>query len=354
MKRAAKYCLITLLVVPVLSGVFGQAMGGGILQPARKRLSPEQTQQADAAFGRVDARREDFDVRADDGVLLRGWKVRPRTPNSDWVLLYHGVSDNRTGVLGHAEMLLRNGYSVLMMDARAHGESGGDLATYGWLERHDTRAITEALYKTEPIHCLFALGESMGASIALQSAGVETRIDGVVAESAFANLREVSYDYAGLHISHWLGRTLFRPALWFSLPSIEKKGGFRARDVSPERAVAERKFPVLLICGTGDRTIPCRHSKRIYEAAVGPKEFWQVPGAAHSAALGSAPREFERRVITFLFEIHMQKEPSGRGKGETSSARVLNDQQGDVVGLRSAGSELLDGLEDGNSKLLRR
>jgi len=44
---------------------------------------------------------------------------------------------------------------------------------------------------------LFALGESMGAAIALQSAAIDPRIAGVVAESSFSDLREVSYDYAG-------------------------------------------------------------------------------------------------------------------------------------------------------------
>lgn len=249
---------------------------------------------------RENASREDFDLRAPDGVLLRGWKVRPKMPNADWVLLFHGVSDNRAGMLGHAELLLRHRYSLVMMDARAHGASEGSIATYGWKERHDTKAIVDALYATEKVHCLFALGESMGAAIALQSAAVEPRIAGVVAESSFSNLREVSYDYAGLHLSSWLGKTLFRPAVWLALPAAEKEGGFKAENVSPERAIAGHAFPLLLICGTRDHTIPCRHSPRLFKAAKGEKELWVVPGAEHAGALGRNPAEFERRVTTFL------------------------------------------------------
>lgn len=98
------------------------------------------------------------------------------------------------------------------MDSRALGESGGDMATYGWKEREDTRAIADALYAGENVRHLYALGVSMGAAIALQSAAVEPRIDAVVAEDPFANLREVTYDYAGLQWSPLLGKTLFRPA----------------------------------------------------------------------------------------------------------------------------------------------
>ena len=308
MRRALLVAPVLLLLASVLSGGAGWLMGPGAVHPMRRPLTPELVQSADAAFSRLGATREDFDVTASDGVMLRGWKVRPRQPNGDWVLLFHGVSDNRVGVLGHAEFLLRHGYSLVMMDARAHGASEGEIATYGWREREDTRTIVDALYASESVHCLFALGESMGGAIALQSAAVDPRIAGVVAESAFSDVREVGYDYAGLHLSPWLGKTLFRPGVWLGLPRAEQEGGFAAEEVSPARAVASRPFPVLLICGTADRTIPCRHSERIYEAATRPKSLWIVPGAEHAAALGKAPEEFERRVVGFFGDLHAERQ----------------------------------------------
>jgi pimeloyl-ACP methyl ester carboxylesterase len=187
-----------------------------------------------------------------------------------------------------------------MMDSRAHGESGGTMATYGWKERYDTAAITDALYSTERVHHLGALGVSMGAAIALQSAAVEPRIEGVVAEDPFANLREVSYDYGGLHFSPMLGKTLFRPATIFGMMGMAKAGGFSPDDVSPENAVAARPFPILLICGTRDQTIPCRHAQEIYRRATGPKGLWIVEGATHASALGRAPAEYEERVTQFF------------------------------------------------------
>lgn len=147
---------------------------------------------------------------------------------------------------------------------------------------------------------LYALGVSMGAAIALQSAAVEPRIEGVIAEDPFADLREVSYDYAGLHMWPMLGKTLFRPATIFALDALAKAGGFDPDEVSPEKAVAARSFSVLLICGTQDHTIPCRHAERIYKAASGPKEIWIVEGAGHASAIGRDPVEYEDRVIRFL------------------------------------------------------
>jgi uncharacterized protein len=301
MRRFAFVAIVVVVGLALLSaasGYIGNAIGPGALHPAN--LNPERLEETAQLLERTSATKTDFTVRANDGAELRGWKVIPASPNGDWVLLFHGVSDNRTGDLGHAEFLLRHGYRVVMMDSRAHGKSGGETATYGWKERYDTVAITDALYSTEKVRHLYAHGVSMGAAIALQSAAVEPRIAAVSAEDPFASLREVTYDYAGLEMSCFLGETLFRPASIFAMRAIAKADGFNPDEVSPEKAVAQRPFPVLLICGTSDHRIPCRHAEAIYDAATGPKELWIVQGAEHASALGQAPVEYENRVVSFF------------------------------------------------------
>ena len=320
MRRLYRILLILLLFPPILAAAAGWLSGPAFLHPIRRELSPDLIREADASFAVTGAYRQDFDVRAPDGALLRGWKVVPKNPNGNWVLLFHGVADNRVGVIGQSEILLRAGYSVVMMDARAHGASEGPIATYGWLERNDTRAIIDALLSSErdkyisvqfnqvrlsgsrpsPSFHIFALGASMGAGIALQSAAADPRIEAVVAEASFASLREASYDYAGLQKYPWLGKTLFAPGAWTMIFRGQSLAGFPAAEVSPEKSVASRPFPVLLICDTADTTLPCRHTKMIYAAARGPKQIWIVPGAFHAAALGFQAEEFRRRALSFF------------------------------------------------------
>jgi uncharacterized protein len=294
--------VLTAIIAAVMAAAAGVGvmLGSGILHPYRKPLIPDEISVADRRFAEVHATRTDFDVSASDGAKLRGWKVRAEKPNGDWVVILHGLGDNRSGQVGYATVLLAHGYGALMMDARAQGESAGEIATYGWKERNDSRMIDDALLATEPVRHLFYFGESMGAAIALQSAAVDPHIDGVVAEDPFSNLREETYDYAGLELSPLLGKTLFRPAAIMALLQAEKEGGFKAADVSPEQAVAARAFPVLLICGTEDHKIPCRHARRIFDKATGRKELWIVKGAGHSMAYGVQREEFERRVLTFF------------------------------------------------------
>ena len=303
MRRLIRILLILLLFPLALAAVAGWLSGPMFLHPMKRALTADLIRDANASFAHTGGRREDFTVRAPDGVFLHGWKVRAATPNGSWILLFHGVSDNRIGVVGQSELLLQNGYSVVMMDMRAHGESEGPIATYGWLERKDASAVIDALELSEKPQHLFALGESMGAGIALQSAGADSRIEAVVAEASFANLQEAAYDYAGLREYPWLGKTLFAPGAWLMVYRGEKLAGFRGADVSPEKAVASRAFPVLIICDEQDNALPCRHSEMIFRAARGPKEFWRVPGAYHTAALGYEPVEFRKRVLGFFDRV---------------------------------------------------
>lgn len=309
MLRFVRVFLILLLFPAFLSAVAGWMGAGGFLHPERRTLTPDMVRDADVTFGQIGAHREEFDVRAPDGVLLCGWKVRAAKPNGSWVLVFHGVADNRSGVTEHARLLLQRGYGVVLMDSRAHGSSGGQIASYGWLERADTSAVIDELERAEHPQHLFALGNSMGAGIVLQAAGADARIETVVAEAPFANLQEAAYDYAGLQRWPLLGKTLFAPGAWLLIYRGEHLAGFPASEVSPEKAAAKRAFPLLLICDGADVVLPCRHSEKILQAAAGPKELWTVPGALHTGALGTANEEFRRRVILFFEEQRVRTEP---------------------------------------------
>jgi uncharacterized protein len=271
-----------------------------ILHPLRREITAGEIKSADQAFAQIGAARTDLVATATDGVILRGWKVRPAHPNGNWVLLLHGRSQNRISMMGYARFLLSSGYSVVMMDARAHGESGGLISTYGHIERYDIKTVMDALTTTENVDHAYALGESMGAAVALQAAAVDPRIEGVIAEGAFRNLHEVMFDYAGLRWSAFLGKTLFRPAAILAVHEAEQQGGFNFDEVSPETSVTKRSFAVMLISGLSDHNIPKRHAQAIYTAAAGPKELWLVPKAHHQGALQAAPQEFQQRVLRFL------------------------------------------------------
>ncbi len=306
MKRWIRWTCAVLVLPSLLSIPVGYWMAAGALHPPRRPLTPQMITQADVVFREAGAMREDMNVTASDGTILRGWLVRPATGLSggkepyDWVLVLHGIADNRMGVFDHAAFLIRAGYGVAMMDSRAHGESGGAMATLGWKEREDVRVIISALENRERVRCIFVLGVSMGASIALQAAAADPRIAGVIAEAPFRSLREASYDYAGFHVSPWLARIPLRPGVEVGLRALQHESGLSVQAISPERSVSARAFPVFLISDGDDETLPARHAKAIYEAANGPKRIWIVPHAPHASGIGMASGEYESRCLDFL------------------------------------------------------
>jgi dipeptidyl aminopeptidase/acylaminoacyl peptidase len=298
--------LIAVWLVPCVA--IGVVVSEWALHPWRRTLGPEAETRAEAVAARNHAELTDFAITANDGTTLRGWSIRPLHGNGDAVILLHGVADNRMGVLGYAELLLRHGYTVLLPDARAHGASGGELATYGIKEAGDLKLWYDWIERTERPHCIDGLGESMGAALLLESLLAEPGFCAVVAESPFASFREASYDRLAerLDAGAWLGRTLLRPAVETGLLYARWKYGVDLEQDSPENAVAASRVPVLLIHGLKDKNLPPRHSEMIVAHSSSRKpavELWEPAEAGHTGAAGAEPAEYERRVIGW-FESH--------------------------------------------------
>src|ERR1700688_1144727 len=116
MKRTIYFCISAIALIAFLgSAVVGEMLGRGVLHPMVRPLIPEAVRASEQVLQSVGAIPEDFAVMTPDGVPLRGWKVRTPRYSGDWVLLFHGVSDNRTGMTGQAALLLHNGYNIVMM-----------------------------------------------------------------------------------------------------------------------------------------------------------------------------------------------------------------------------------------------
>lgn len=285
----------------VLCAVIGVVAVEEALHPAHLSLSAENIGHA-ATIARADhAVLVDVEIPARDGEVLRAWSVRPLDWNGDAVILLHGQGDNRSGMLGPAQMLLRHGFAVLLPDARAHGMSGGQVVTYGVFEAEDVRRWFEWLKQSESPHCIDGIGDSMGGAELLRSLDAEHGFCAVVAESAFSSFREAAYDRLGQQFSTgpWLGRTLLRPALIVGMAYARLRYEVDFRRADPAGSVAASHVPALLIHGLADMNLPPRHSEMI-KAANPTAVLWEPVGAGHCGASNAAPAEYERRVVSWF------------------------------------------------------
>jgi predicted alpha/beta-fold hydrolase len=162
--RRTRYLTLGLILYLAFCIVAGIFVADGTLHPARRPLAPEEISTARDAARTLNADLTDATITTPDNVTLRAWSIHPHHANGDAVLLLHGLGDNRIGMLGYAQFLLAHGLTVLLPDARAHGLSGGPLATYGLLERNDIHEWFDFLQAQDHPRCIFALGESMGAA----------------------------------------------------------------------------------------------------------------------------------------------------------------------------------------------
>lgn len=256
---------------------------------AARRVPPRPIAEeiARRAHGRVtDAR-----IAAEDGTPLVGWLFSPERSNGAAVVVVHGVSDTRAGTLGPAGFLLAEGYTVLCVDARGHGESGGSQITYGLRERDDVAAWVRWLEKGHSTSRVYGLGVSMGAAILLQSLPVAPELRAVVADSPFSTFREVA--------CHRLGGKWSAPMVDTAFLYGRARYGVDLGDASPFRAVRGSDVPVLLIHGTTDRNIPVTQSRQLRDAG-GSTELWEVEGAGHLAAMKTAGGEYRERVLEWF------------------------------------------------------
>jgi hypothetical protein len=256
-------------------------------------------QVAEAVRERYGAELQEASIRASDSAVLKGWYVRPGNFNHQTVVLLHGITDNREGVAGYAPIFLDRGYAVLLPDARAHGESGGEIATYGLKESDDLHRWVSWLYLHDDPQCVYGFGESYGAALMLQSLASEPRYCAVAVEDSFSTAREMSFERISgpLHLGNWFGKTLGRPMIAIAQLYAKQRYGIDLLEPSPLKAVTHSSVPVLLIHGTEDHTISPNHSIILAQAAPRHVQLWLVPHAWHTGAWSTAHEEFESRVL---------------------------------------------------------
>jgi pimeloyl-ACP methyl ester carboxylesterase len=287
------------------------------LHPLRRQVTPQDTKFAKEIAEKNAAKLVEVSIRASDGAQLRAWEMHPAVWNGDAVILLHGQSDNRAGMLGNADLLLHQGYAVLLPDARAHGASDGELATYGIKEAEDIRRWSDSLRQSWSPRCIDGLGESMGAAQLLQSLEAKPGFCAVIAECSFTNFKEAAFDRLGeqFHAGPWVGRTILRPAVTIGILYARWKYGVDLAQSSPERALRDSDVPAMLIHGLRDTNLPPRHAEMIVALNAGrnPKlVVWEPGQAGHCGAAQAEPFAYQRRVIGW-FHDHDQAERNGRG-----------------------------------------
>jgi pimeloyl-ACP methyl ester carboxylesterase len=243
-------------------------------------------------------------IASRSGNVIRGWLLEG-TVGAGAVLLLHGVGGNRESMVGRAHFLHRAGYTILLPDFQAHGESAGSRITFGALESLDAEAALAFLRACCGGDRIGVIGISMGGAAALPGAG-HGRADAYVLESVYPTMRQA----VDGRLRTWLGplgaiRRLIAPRI---MRSLEAVAGVAEDALRPIDVIGSLQAPVLVIAGSHDPYTPRDESRALFERAREPKEYWVVAGARHEDMHAFAGEVYERRVEEFL-ALHLRNPP---------------------------------------------
>lgn len=223
---------------------------------------------------------------------VAGWVARGDGHGA--VLLLHGVRADRRAMLGRALFLNRLGYTVVLVDLPAHGESWGERITFGAHEADGVRVVLAWMAKNLPGERIGVIGSSLGAaSLVLAEPG--HKIDALVVEAMYPAIEDAVGNRLAMHLGapgRWL-----TPLLTAQIPL---RTGVPVAALRPADAMAKLTCPVLVAGGTLDRHTTVEDTKRVFAAAGEPKQLWLVEGAAHVDLHAFAPAPYEARVGAFL------------------------------------------------------
>jgi len=273
MKRGLKW--LRLLVIAAIAAILFWTIALMIFED-QFIYFPEKYPKGPYDQARSIANLQDCWITTQDGVKIHAWYAPAESARATLV-----ISHGNAGNLSHRYLILRSlqrhRYNVLMYDYRGYGRSEGTPSEEGIYS--DGRAALDFVLTLPGVDSsrTFLWGTSLGGAVALDVA-TQRAVAGIILESTFTSAADVARIlYPFLPVRYFL-RT--------KLNSIEK--------------IKSLHVPILIVHGSHDTIIPIGFGRQLFQAAPGPKEMYEIPGADHNDTFFVGGEEYFDRVDQFI------------------------------------------------------
>lgn len=232
-----------------------------------------------------------------DGHTLGAWLIRGRD-DAPSVLLVHGNGGSRRDCLGRAELLAGHGCTVLMISARAHGDSTGEFNDIGYGARLDIVAGVESLERLRPGRPVVVHGTSMGAAAAALASGeLGGRVRGYILESPYRDLRTAVWNRVENALPPVLDAIAYRGLMAVApavLPGLDR--------IAPVEAIVgvPADVPVLILAGDRDRMARPEEAQALFERVRSHGTLHVFPGADHLRMKEADPDRYREAVLGLI------------------------------------------------------
>jgi pimeloyl-ACP methyl ester carboxylesterase len=195
--------------------------------------------------------------------------AQPLAPPKATVIVLHGFQESKEDMIHWALYLAQHDYRAVLVDLRGHGRSTGNWVGYGAFEARDLKQVIDELARRQLVAGRIGiLGISYGASVGLQLAGLDKRIEAVVAMEPFSDPRIAVKEFARAVVPGFV-RGWTDQDFSIAEDRASQMAGFSWRDANVEGAVAETEAPILYLCADNDHWISPQNSQRLADMTHG-------------------------------------------------------------------------------------
>ncbi len=242
--------------------------------------------------------REDVYLEAKDGLKLHATYF-PQGEAKKVALCFHGYTgEGMQDCLAISGYFLRRGYSLLLVDERAHGQSEGEYIGFGCLDREDALGWIHWIIERcgEDVEILMH-GTSMGGSTVLMASGLALppQVKGIISDCGFTSPKEVF-----THVLHSMYHLPAFPVIPVADAMNRKLAGYGMDECNAAREVRKATVPILMIHGDADTFVPVSMCDEIYENIASPKQKLIIEGAAHAESYYKDTERYEQAMDQFI------------------------------------------------------
>jgi uncharacterized protein len=237
-------------------------------------------------------------LKTKNGISIDTWYAKTDSGAKGTVILFHGIMANKGMFLPEAAEFLYQGFNVMLVDFRAHGNSSGHITTIGVKESEEVKLAYEYIVLQGEKN-IFLYGNSMGAVVVAKAiSDHDLKPAGVFLDMPFASLqthlraRARSMGFRGFAEKPFG----FLVTLWIG---IEK--GFNGFKYQTTSYVSKINCPVLMQWGANDEYVLKNETDRIFSAiATADKKLVIYDHAGHESFLQNDPVIWRIETEKFL------------------------------------------------------